>query len=57
MAEKSTLPTKGTHCGLRPDPDAPNAGIDFEKAKQLLKEVSEADHSESNSKSVKKPAK
>lgn len=56
MAEKSTLPTKGTHCGLRPDPDAPNAGIDFEKAKELLKETSETDPSESNSKPSKKPA-
>jgi len=57
MAEKSTLPTKGTHCGLRPDPDAPNAGIDFEKAKELLKETSEAALSDSNSKPSKKPAK
>ena len=43
MSKKSVLPSKGSHCGLRPDPDAANAGIDFSGAKDLIEEIETAE--------------
>ena len=43
MGKKSVLPSKGSHCGLRPNPDAANAGIDFSGAKDLIEEIEAAE--------------
>lgn len=54
--KKQAVPVTGSHCGLRPDPDAENAGIDFSGASDLLKEADQTDQQNVPSRSAQSSA-